>query len=248
VSISFVKVIHDRLYHRHFSEIPSTQDAVDSYEACCSSDQWVLVTTDYQTAGRGTHGRSWVSPPGKNILMTLMLPSLPPEKLRYLTVVVGLTLVQLLQAYDLDAKLKWVNDILIQGEKIAGILCHSDAKFCKIGIGFNINSGQEDFPLMDKRATSMKSLITEESSRETVLNELVNRLIANIDRLKTHSFQSEFLPSIENALAYQGQEVTLVFGLAGKESQPIIGRLDGINSEGHIIISGNAYSSGSLTI
>jgi BirA family biotin operon repressor/biotin-[acetyl-CoA-carboxylase] ligase len=231
--------------HYHFESIVSTQDEIDSYEAQCNDDQWILVTADHQTAGRGTHGRGWHAEPGKNILMTLMLPCLPPEKLRYLTLVVGLTLVQLVQQdYQLDAKLKWVNDVLIDHKKIAGILCNSDGQFCKIGIGFNINSDESHADQIDQASTSLYLETGRQQSREVILQDIVQRLKKNIELLKQLDFQASFLPPIRDVLAYLGEEV--VFQVS--EEETVQGVLEGINCQGHLLIAGETFAAGRLLV
>lgn len=123
-------------------------------------EEGILVITRKQTNGKGRLGRNWQSPKGSNILMSLILrPQLQPEQFCQLSIVSAVTLCEVLQdVTGLEAKIKWPNDIVINGKKVCGILIelctdvHND--YCAIlGIGINVNVPH--FPKSLPYATSL---------------------------------------------------------------------------------------------
>ncbi len=92
-----------------------------------------IIVADEQTAGRGRFGRSWVSPRG-GLYATVILSSDPLISLK-----AGLAVVRVLRSVGINsAGLKWPNDVLVEGRKIAGILIETDGAFSLVGIGLNL--------------------------------------------------------------------------------------------------------------
>lgn len=118
-----------------------------------------LVISDFQTSGRGRMGKQWTSPAGKNLLFSLLLkPELPIEFTQKITLAAAYILARTLERFlqkqnilNIQIDLKWPNDLLIAGKKVAGILTESilqDKKIVALAIGFgiNINMTESDFP------------------------------------------------------------------------------------------------------
>lgn len=106
-----------------------------------------VLRCDFQTAGRGQGpDRSWTAPPGSSLMFTLCLPeswvSAPREALP-LRMALGLLWFLEERRYP-GVEVKWPNDVLIEGKKVAGILCHHIASWFLVGMGLNVN--QRDFP------------------------------------------------------------------------------------------------------
>lgn len=106
-----------------------------------------LLLARTQTAGRGRAGRSWLSAPGKSLTFSLAWKfSLPVHALVGLPLAVGVALAETLAMFNIEARLKWPNDVLYEGKKLAGILIESasaghvphDASWAVIGIGINM--------------------------------------------------------------------------------------------------------------
>lgn len=125
-----------------------------------------VYTADFQTAGRGRLDHKWQSPPGANLMMSAVLSvgGLSPEAVVTLPLVVGLAVVQAVRALlptgvAREVALKWPNDVLIGGRKVAGILCERNRDRIIVGIGINVK--QRVFPpeLADK-AISLGSVPT----------------------------------------------------------------------------------------
>ena len=105
-----------------------------------------LFVAEEQTAGRGRRGRSWSSPPGSGIWMSLLLrPKLRPERASMLTLVTALAVTDgIREATGLEAAIKWPNDVVVRGKKVAGILTEMSTDLDRIEfvvIGIGINSG-----------------------------------------------------------------------------------------------------------
>jgi BirA family transcriptional regulator, biotin operon repressor / biotin---[acetyl-CoA-carboxylase] ligase len=111
-----------------------------------------VVIADQQTHGRGRRGRTWASPAGLNLYCSIILrPELPPQRAPELTMLTAVALAETIREAGARAFIKWPNDLLIAGRKVAGILTELSAEpeaihFVVIGIGVNLNAGPGDFP------------------------------------------------------------------------------------------------------
>ncbi len=122
-----------------------------------------LAVAERQVSGRGRRGRGWESPAGESIYMSILCrPDFPPDRAPMLTLVMGISVAQAVEKYTgLPAKIKWPNDVVVNGKKICGILTEmemgletKEIQYLVIGVGINVNN--EAFPeeLQDK-ATSL---------------------------------------------------------------------------------------------
>lgn len=122
-----------------------------------------LVVAEEQTRGRGRMDRSWFSPPLQGIYASLMLrPAIPPHEAPRMTLLSSVAVAEaLLEQTSLDVRIKWPNDILVKGRKIAGILTEistgMDAvEYMVVGLGVNVNIPAEGFPdEIRRQATSI---------------------------------------------------------------------------------------------
>ncbi len=127
-----------------------------------------LLVADMQQAGKGRRGRSWASPAGTGISMSLLLrPTFAPQKAPMLTLVMALSVVNAMMRYgkevadqELDIQIKWPNDIVVNGKKVCGILTEMSTEIDYINyvvIGVGINANMETFPVeLEGIATSLK--------------------------------------------------------------------------------------------
>ena len=103
-----------------------------------SGAAWCVIVADEQTAGRGQHGRRWLSPAGDNLLASFIVPKAAASGAS-LALAVPLAICDVLDAAGIAAAgCKWPNDVLAAGAKIAGILVEAGAAFCA-GVGSNVN-------------------------------------------------------------------------------------------------------------
>ena len=121
-----------------------------------------LVVAEQQTAGKGRRGRSWVSPPGSSIYMTLLLkPEVDPSRAPMLTLLMAYAIADAFRGEkNLDVQIKWPNDLVLNKKKICGILTEMSAEvgyvhYVVIGVGINVNteSFQEE---ISQTATSLR--------------------------------------------------------------------------------------------
>jgi BirA family transcriptional regulator, biotin operon repressor / biotin---[acetyl-CoA-carboxylase] ligase len=145
-----------------------------------------LVIAESQTAGRGRLGRHWVSPPNINLYFSFILrPNLPPARAPQISLMAAVALAETLQSFlPVLPIIKWPNDIIVNGRKLAGILtemsCVSErVDFVILGIGLNVNYPLHLMPEeIRQRATS----IFAECRKETRREDLLRRLIQDLDR------------------------------------------------------------------
>lgn len=146
----------------HHASLPSTNDRALAW-AREGAPHGAMVTADAQTAGRGRLGRRWDSPPGAGLYVSLVLR--PAEVLAgrgwdprwaALGLAVGLGLRDGLARWVPDVLLKWPNDLLVRGDKLAGVLCETrwQGSTPDVVVGFGVNVAQREFPA-ELRATSL---------------------------------------------------------------------------------------------
>lgn len=144
-----------------------------------------VVIADRQTKGKGRLGRTWVSPPKKNIYMSVILrPELEPKDATLLTIMTAVSCAKgVMKSTGLKAEIKWPNDLMISNKKLGGILTEMKSDpdgivFAVIGIGINVNSKtKKDFP-PDIRgiATSIKEELGKIQSRTFIIAEILKEL------------------------------------------------------------------------
>ena len=139
-----------------------------------------VVLAEEQTKGRGRFDRAWVSPAGQNLYLTLIMrPSL--ARLRSLSIVSPLAVALAVEdATDLAPRIKWPNDVLINGRKLSGVLIESEVRgqsveYALLGIGINVNFDVEQSAEIANIATSLKRELGRETSREDLLADVLNR-------------------------------------------------------------------------
>ena len=148
------------------AEIGSTNDAVMG-AGRAGRAEGLAILADRQTAGRGRRGRSWASPAGVGLYTSVLLrPQLTPAKMPLLTLVAGLGVAEAVEEIaGVATRLKWPNDVLVEGRKVAGILAEmasvdEQVGHIVIGIGINVNHGPQDLPEELFPAATSLSLVT----------------------------------------------------------------------------------------
>ena len=142
--------MHPEIHRIHLSETDSTNHRAKSLllqqEALGAQKEILLVTTDYQTAGRGQRGNSWEAERGKNLLFSLTVcPTHTPASQQFvLCELISVALCEVLSRYTDGIRIKWPNDIYHRDHKLSGILIEHDIEGTYIartiiGIGLNVN-------------------------------------------------------------------------------------------------------------
>ncbi len=193
------------------NRVESTQDEARKLALMGEPEGLAVMALD-QGQGRGRLGRSWVSPPGKNVALSMILrPHVPPGDATLLGMLASTAVAEALEIFGLTrVRLKWPNDVLLDGRKVAGILSEarvngSEIEFVIIGIGLNVNTASEDFPLeLRQTVTSMAAF----SGREWDLNEvaglLIERIAALYDRVAREGCRF-VVPQWESRWLHRGQ-------------------------------------------
>jgi len=183
----------------------------------------MVVVADEQTAGRGRLGRDWYSPKGSGLWLSIILrPDLPPLDSPLLTVIASLAVLEALQELEeglaaggqqgnKKLQIKWPNDILLGGKKLAGILTElslsSKINYAVVGIGINVN--QEKFPAeLGSIATSLKR----EYKKEIDRLELFEKLILSFERYYSRLVNnegSELIQEWKERMDITGREVSI---------------------------------------
>ncbi len=167
-----------------------------------------------QTGGRGRQGREWVSLAGKDLALSVVLrPSVPAHEAPLLGMLASIAVAETLEKADLSARLRWPNDVLVHGKKIAGILPEArttgaEIEVAVIGIGLNVNSTAEDFPeeLRDQ-VTSMLACTGTARPIEDIARLLLGEIGLLCGRIATEG--CGFIPGMWEPLwAHRGSVVT----------------------------------------
>jgi len=155
----------------HFQEVTSTMDiARDLARQGCPD--FTVVVAERQNTGRGRLKRAWQSSEGGLWFTIVLRPDIPPEMSFRINFSVSLTLaLTLRRLFGIDARLKWPNDILVDEQKIVGILSEMEmdddkVSFVNIGIGINVNN---DPPPEVPNASSLKKILGKDIPKEDVL-------------------------------------------------------------------------------
>ena len=174
---------------------------------------WTLLA-DCQHGGRGQHGKNWVSPPGNDIyLSSIARLDIEAHKASALTLSVGLAVLQCVEELcELEAQIKWPNDIWLSGRKCAGILVEAMSQKNKIdafviGIGLNVNRLHFENDL-ESTATSLRHATGggHALSREHAAAMLINRMELWIDRFVNEG-SARIIPTLNHKLALSGRSV-----------------------------------------
>ncbi len=197
----------------------------------------LLVVADKQEAGRGRRGRSWESPAGVNIFMTLLLrPSFSPGKASMITLVMALSVAQAVsEAAGLTAKIKWPNDVVVNKKKVVGILTELTMEtdyiqYLVCGVGINVN--QMSFPeTIAQTATSLYLEGGRQVNRAGLIEKVMERFEENYEIfLRTEDMSG--LTEPYNRLLVNKEERVRVLDPKGEYD----GLSHGINEMGELIV------------
>jgi BirA family biotin operon repressor/biotin-[acetyl-CoA-carboxylase] ligase len=190
-----------------------------------------VLVAKIQTAGRGRLDRQWISP-AKNLAFSCAIAapkgvSKTPE----ISLVTGLALATTLESFTQGVQIKWPNDILINGKKVAGILSEVEGANIVVGIGVNWNSTSSDFPLeLRPLLTTLADVTGIQQSQEAFFDYFFSRLTKELDRYAQNGL-TDSLQDIETRLAYKNQTVSIRDG-----NHTYAATIIGINNQGHLCV------------
>ncbi|WP_253788902.1 biotin--[acetyl-CoA-carboxylase] ligase [Nocardia amikacinitolerans] len=216
--------------------------------AATSEDHRVLIA-ETQEAGRGRHARTWVSPPRAQIAMSILvrLPGIEPAVLGWLPLLTGVAVADALRGTaGVDAMLKWPNDILIGGRKVAGILAEvaasGDVPAVVIGVGVNVGLTEAELPV--PHATSLALAGAERTDRTLVAQSLLTEFARRFTAWRDASWATGDL-----AAAYRERCATLGMDVRAElpGGRTLTGVATGIDATGRLLIGSDAVSAGDVT-
>ena len=210
-------------------------------QAEAGAPEGLLVVADEQTAGRGRLDRSWWAPPGSSLLFSLLLrPPLPPGQAAQLTMCLGLAAAEgVEEVTGLRPALKWPNDLLLDGRKLAGILAELGTagdrlEYAVLGLGLNVNvtfSGGE----LAHTAISLQMALGRPVARVPLLAAILARCEAWYERLLAPQAGSSTGESPHTAwtarLDTLGRQVTVM-----TPDGPLHGTAVGVSPEGALLV------------
>lgn len=195
------------------------------------------VFTESQSAGRGRRGRGWESAPYQNIMLSLLLrPQLETAKAPRYTIATALGVYQTLHKYDIDAAIKWPNDVLAGGKKLCGILLemegtmdHLDAVI--VGLGLNVNAASFADDTLADTATSMRLITGQSYDRSDVLRTLLETLEPLYIACEDNGAYATLLGDYMRVCATLGRQVQVV-GIA----ETFHGIAEDVDDIGHLLV------------
>lgn len=212
----------------------STNDDARSLAQAGAPDG-LVVLADCQTHGRGRLGRPWVSPPGGSLLLSALLrhPA-PVHEAQQFTMIAGLTIRDAIAAVaGIQADLKWPNDLLIAGRKVAGILAETEAEAGKlrwvvVGMGINVDVDFSGRPELAESAVSLSQATEEPIERGPLLLELIRTFSRRYAAMVSGSSPFEEWAA---SLATIGQEIEAESG-----GNQLTGIAERVTPEGALVI------------
>jgi len=213
-----------------------------------------LVVADKQESGKGRRGRSWVSPSGTGIFMTLMIkPDINPNNASMLTLVAALAVAKAITSVTgEEALIKWPNDIVVNSKKVCGILTEMNAQFDYINhivVGIGINVHNESFP--EEISQMASSLMIEAGGRRFHRAQIIAETMAYFEQyydtfLKTQDL-SALVREYDELLVNRNKSVRVL-----DPKEPFDGKAMGITPKGELIVdtweSRKLVSSGEVSV
>lgn len=220
--------------------ITSTSDVARA-DGLAGAPHGHVVLAERQTAGRGRKGRTWVSPPGENLAFSVLLrPAIAVGAVPAITLATALACRDALATLDVEASIKWPNDLLIDGRKVAGILSEMSLERGRIGqvvigIGLNVNLDPASLePPLCETATSLARVVGRRLDRAKVLASLLCRIEATLGELETFGFERLSARYCAHS-ATLGQRVRVL-----AEGGTIEGRAIGLGARGSLLIESDS--------
>lgn len=220
----------------YYEQLDSTNTKIKEL-AAEGAEHGIVVVADMQTAGKGRRGRSWESPAGTNVYMSILLrPKVKPSKAPMLTLVMAYSVAKALQNQGyMDVQIKWPNDLVLSNKKICGILTEMSLEgqqidYVVIGVGINVNTTSFPEELIDK-ATSLYLEKGEEIDRRKLVCEIVKIFEKEYEQFVENENLSFLQEEYNNILVNRDREVRVLE--PGKE---YTAHALGINKTGELLV------------
>ena len=203
----FTRIVGKRFLY--YQELSSTMDDA-RHLAEGGAEEGAVVMAENQTSGRGRFGRNWVSGQGNIHLSVLFRPSI--EVLPQLTMMGAVAVARAIRRTTaLDPRIKWPNDVLVNGKKVSGVLVEAaatggDIDYAVVGVGVNVSLDTSGFSEISDTAGNLEELVGQTVARDEVLRQL----LMEMDTLYLQALQGDsVLEEWRSLMETIGQRVTV---------------------------------------
>lgn len=194
-----------------------------------------VVVADEQTAGRGRAGRQWITPAGTALAFSVLLrpQGIPPDLTGTVSGLGGVSVAKALEDVGGTPRLKWPNDVLLEGRKVAGILTEAAWEGGRLdsvvlGVGVNVSHGSAPpDPEVDFPATCVEDILDRPVDRI----QLLARILHHLDRWYQELGSAALIAAWEGYLCYRDEPVAVLDGM-----RPIRGILRGLGRTGSLLL------------
>lgn len=230
--------MHLRLVKLHTTA--STNSYLKEWIRQNTAENFVVVTTEEQTEGRGQRGNIWYTESSKNLIFSVLIKinKFSIDRQFELNQAISLGIVTILKNYAPQIKIKWPNDIMADKSKIGGILIEntvssSTIKYSIVGVGLNIN--QTHFPAELPNASSLKNILKKDFVLDDLLQEIllsIKEFVALLDQNSTDFLQKEYVKNL-----YFWQQKSL---FQDTNQRKFEGKIIGVSNTGKLQVKRNS--------
>ena len=215
--------------------IDSTNEFLKGLSSTQTLDNFTVVTAENQTKGKGQMNAIWLSEPGKNLLMSVLIKDLlfDSSQLFIINRIISISIIEALQTYAIpELSIKWPNDIMSYNKKIGGILIENTLKKngliqSIVGLGLNVN--QTDFNQLP-RASSLAEICKTTFDKDEILVTIINKMKYNCSLY--HKNNDSFLLEYSSMLFKKGIPIPFL----DQNKQNFMGIIQGVSSNGKLQI------------
>ena len=225
----FTRIVGRRLLY--YPDLSSTMDEAGKLGEG-DAEEGAVVVAETQTAGRGRQGRHWVSQPGNLLVSVLFRPTL--EALPFISIIGGVAAARAVRKVTgLEPQIKWPNDLLIQGRKVAGILAESAIAgdtvwYAVLGVGMNVSLNTDQTEEIASFATSVNAAAGKVVPRE----DLLRQFLMDLDALYLALGQDQSpIEEWQGLLSTTGQRLEATWG-----NESFIGVAEGTDPMGNLLL------------
>ncbi len=215
--------------------------------ALSGAGDFEVVVTDDQRGGRGRLGRTWVSPAGKCVAVSVILRPRAlfanPDTLGWIPLIAGLSMTRavneeltFLTGTPLPTvELKWPNDVLVSGKKVSGILAelNFDEQFVVVGVGINLSLGQEELPT--EHSTSLALAAGSDPDVDRLLASFLAELSRLMSDFMTHG-GDPFSSGVHEAVSKECGTLGKTCSTIGPDGTTLTGEVMSIDSMGNLVM------------
>lgn len=181
------------LKHLHFPSLPSTNGWAKEHIENLEKNSLTVISAAQQTNGYGRFRHKWHSPSNQNLYLTyVFFLEKRRDDLCNVSQILAISAIETLNSFHFKPKIKWPNDILLNGKKMGGLLCETtrsnDHLAVITGIGLNVNMPEEELKKIDRPATSLFVESGEIEDQEALMDTLNQVFMANLETFLANGF------------------------------------------------------------